>query len=120
MAFTLPFAEKGGKVYMKCVIDPDTKELNWMHQLVDRSWSATLPSCNYVCPKNPLDDPEHYNRTWTKGSLTAGMVAKYKCLGEHDFEKLGFYPKPKSISMAQITQNTLVSKIHLVSCDRQY
>ena len=82
MAFTLPFAQKGAKVFLKCVIDPATKELSWMHQLVDQSWSATLPSCNYLCPKEPLDDPKLYNRTWIKGSLTAGTTANYKCPGE--------------------------------------
>ena len=81
MAFSLPFAQKKGKSYVKCVLDFTGSNLDWMYQLADQSWSSVLPNCNYLCSQDPLDKPHMYNRTWDKGVLTAGTVAKYKCSG---------------------------------------
>ncbi len=83
MAFSLPFAVKNGKVFVKCVIDSASNTLNWMYQLADQTWSSALPNCNYLCEKDPLDDPSLYNRTWEKGTLTVGTKAKYNCTGEY-------------------------------------
>jgi hypothetical protein len=82
MAFSLPYAVKTGKVFVKCVIDPASNQLNWMQQLADQTWSSTLPDCNYLCDKDPLDEPSLYNRTWEKGTLTVGTQAKYRCSGK--------------------------------------
>ena len=86
MAFSLPFSVKNGKVFVKCVTDSVSNKLNWMYQLADQTWSSTLPNCNYLCEKDPLDDPSLYNRTWEKGTLTVGTKATYNCSGEYKSE----------------------------------
>ena len=82
MAFSLPYAVKGGKIFVKCVTDPTSSKLNWMYQLADQTWSSTLPVCKYLCGKDPFDDPTVYNRTWEKGTLTVGAQATYTCAGK--------------------------------------
>jgi hypothetical protein len=57
MAFSLPFSPKGVKLFVGCVNDPATKRLDWMYQLANQSWSPQMPACDYLCAKDPLDDP---------------------------------------------------------------
>ena len=86
MAFSLPFAVKNGQVFVQCVIDPTTNKLNWMYSRPDKSLSSVLPTCNYLCEKDPIDNPSLYNRTWEKGTITVGTSAKYTCLGKIKYQ----------------------------------
>ena len=50
----------------------------------DQSYAIAFPQCNYLCDKDPLDDPKTYNRTWVTGTLTVGTKARYTCPGKRD------------------------------------
>ena len=62
MSFALPFYVKGNKLYLKCVVNKATKANEWMFLKPDQSWSNEFPDCNYLCQKDPFDDPKLYNR----------------------------------------------------------
>ena len=82
MAFGLPFYAKGGQLYVTCQVNPSTNRTAWMYALPDKSLATTLPECNYLCGKDPIDDPKLYNRTWVTGTITVGTVSNYKCAGK--------------------------------------
>ena len=84
MAFGLPFYVKSSKLYVKCVVNNATNSTDWMYQMPDQSYASTFPQCNYLCDKDPFDDPKPYNRTWVTGTLTVGTKAKYTCPGKRD------------------------------------
>ena len=80
MAFGLPFYAKKSKLYVKCMVNNETNATDWMYLMPDKSFPAKLPECNYLCEKDPIDDPTTYNRTWIVGTLTVGTKARYTCL----------------------------------------
>jgi hypothetical protein len=84
MAFGLPFYVKSSKLYVKCVVNNATNSTDWMYQMPDQSYATEFPQCNYLCDKDPLDDPKTYNRTWMTGTLTVGTKARYTCPGMSD------------------------------------
>ena len=80
LAFGLPFYVKGSKLFMKCVVNNATNATDWMYQLPDQSLATKFPDCNYLCDKDPYDDPKKVvNRTWVAGVLTVGTKANYFC-----------------------------------------
>ena len=80
MAFSLPFYVKGSKLFLKCVVNNATSATDWMYQLPDQTFVTKFPDCNYLCDKDPYDDPKKVvNRTWVTGVLTVGTKANYVC-----------------------------------------
>jgi hypothetical protein len=76
---------------------------------IDGSLEAEMPQCNYLCDKDPLDNPTLYNRTWLTGSFAIGTKALYTCAGIFQFFKLNKI-KDKHILVFLSSANECFSK----------
>ena len=82
MAFGQPYFLPSMSLHVNCGENFKENKTDWLWiSAVDKSVSNAIPSCDYLCESDPIEDKLVYNRTWTAGSLSLGTIATYTCIG---------------------------------------